>query len=213
MVQFLPLLLTHSIRLYMDMSYGSYWPGPQIQHPLTMQWTLFHLFERYKVVKQNHPKRTEKKKHQTHQTLSKKKSKHVKSIQVIHVYITVHVGFWSHPSLPIFCNSAWHSWWRHARWHAWHSWRYHTPEAISNGAAVVWIKGNFQNTTQPFVSAHGPRLGSLQDLQRWKFSRQKKCYNISSYRLQITSNWVPPTACPEVVLGSLVAFQASTTIS
>ena len=82
-------------------------------------------------VKQNDPFQGLKK---DHQTLSKKKSKHVKSIQVIHVYITVHLGFWSHPSLPIFCNSAWHSWWRHARWHAWHSWRYHTPEAISDGA-------------------------------------------------------------------------------
>ena len=145
-------------------------------------------------MKQNHPKRTEKN-HQTHQTSSKKKSKHVKSIQVIHVYITVHLGFWSHPSLSIFCNSAWHSWWRHARWHAWHSWRYHTPEAMSNGALVVLIKGKFK--TQPNLFRCSRATKVTLDLQQMEILQAKK--NVTTYLLLASDNFTklsPPNGMP-----------------
>ena len=182
MVQFLPLLLTHSIRLYMAIPSICRTVLTDLVLKSNIHWLCNERsFTSLKDIKSWNRiiRKGLKKNHQTHQTLSKKKSKHVKSIQVIHVYITVQIWVFG-PILHshVFCNSAWHSWWRHARWHAWHSWRYHTPEAISNGAAVVWIKGKFQNTTQPFLGAHGPRLGSLQDLQRWKFSSKK---NVTTY--------------------------------
>lgn len=94
MVQFLPLLLTHSIRLYMAIPSICRTVLTDLVLKSNIHWLCNERsFTSLKDIKSWNRiiRKGLKKNHQTHQTLSKKKSKHVKSIQVIHVYITVQI--------------------------------------------------------------------------------------------------------------------------